>query len=312
MKEESKRTAKMLIAIAGSGDFAQYISEEFPRAGHEVVFLTRSRKPRLEKKNIRQFITDFSINSLDTALKDCEVLISTIVDLSSTYVEVHMRLLSACERSARCKRFIPSEFAGNVRDYPDQPAYSRGKNDQIRNALREQNEVEWTVVCIGLFADYIVPGSNRYIRDMREGKLIDFDQKKILVPESLDCSIDRTSARDVAKALATLVKRPNWGPFTYLSGEHTTWRGIVATIRKRYPEFVAQVQSLNQIMKSWTSSTSDEDALYYSMQLYTASGAAVCPEHEVKLQKEKFFKNVEFRSMECIWGKVDSNWDAIV
>lgn len=295
----------MSIAIAGSGDLAKYIVEEFPKAGLSVVVLTRTYKPHLTREGIQQFITDYSDASLDEALVGCKALISTIVDTSQAYVDIHLKLLTACQRSVLCKRFIPSEFAGNVRDYPDQPAYFRNINEHVRQALGQQREVEWTIVCLGFFADYVVPAPNRYIRNMREGALIDFSNGEFLIPGSLQDSVDITLARDVVKALAALLNGPEWEPYTFLSGQRVTWQEIVDVIRERHTKFTVRVQTLNEIIDTFRHGGSDKEIVFAQLQLYPASGAAKCPEQEVREQRQKYFTDVHFHTLKEIWDQVD-------
>ncbi|KAJ9415843.1 hypothetical protein QL093DRAFT_2567483 [Fusarium oxysporum] len=268
----------MSIAIAGSGDLARYMVEEFPRAGLDLVILTRTYKPHLAKEGVQQFMTDYSSTSLDEALRGCKALISTIVDMSQTYVDIHLQLLAACRRSASCKRFIPSEFAGNTRDYPDQPAYFRNINERVRQALKQQDQVEWTIVCIGFFADYFVPASNRYIRNMREGSLIDFDNEKFSVPGSLQDSIDITLARDVVKGLVAL-----------------------------RPKFTVQVSTLNEVIDTLMPGNSVDDITFAQLQLYSASGAARCPEREVEKQEQEYFRDIHFHTLQEIWNQFNDN-----
>ena len=136
---------------------ARYICEEFTSAGHELVILTRSHKPQLERPGVTQFITDYTLQSLATPLRDGEVLISTIGDVTPSYIDIHRTLIQACQQSLTCKRFIPSEFAGDIETYPDQPAFYSRTREPIRKLLREQTDLEWTLVSVGWLADYVVP-----------------------------------------------------------------------------------------------------------------------------------------------------------
>ncbi|KAH8654291.1 hypothetical protein BGZ61DRAFT_313600, partial [Ilyonectria robusta] len=101
------------VVVAGSGDLARYVCEEFTKVGHELV-LTRKQKPQFERLGVSQFITDYTLESLSKPLANGEVLISTISDCTSSYIDVHHTLIQACQQSPECKRFIPSEFAGDI------------------------------------------------------------------------------------------------------------------------------------------------------------------------------------------------------
>eukprot|EP00644_Phytophthora_capsici_P007867 jgi/Phyca11/20397/fgenesh1_pg.PHYCAscaffold_63_\ len=67
----------MRVAVAGTGAFAKYFTDEFPAAGHEVVVLTRSHKGFLDGKTgvVEQRVTDYkTVSELVEVLKDCDAL----------------------------------------------------------------------------------------------------------------------------------------------------------------------------------------------------------------------------------------------
>lgn len=151
----------MRIAVAGSGAMARYISDEFPKYGHEVVILTRSWKEVFaSRSHIKQVVTDYSVASLTAAIGNCEVLISVILSYSADFIDVHRNLIQACLASPQCKRFIPSEYGGDLESYPDIPLFYYHTREPIRKALREQTELQWTLVSVGWLADYVVPSKN--------------------------------------------------------------------------------------------------------------------------------------------------------
>jgi len=131
----------MKIAIAGAGDLARYLVEELLADKHEVVVLSRSLKPWFQREDITFRLTDYSMPSLTKAIDNCEGLVSAILDYSMTSATVHLTLLEACKKSAKCKRFIPSEYAGNTDEFPDQPAFYYANHEPVRQALRSQKEV---------------------------------------------------------------------------------------------------------------------------------------------------------------------------
>ncbi|KAL3672837.1 hypothetical protein V7S43_002125 [Phytophthora oleae] len=152
----------MRVAVAGTGSFAKYFIDEFSAVGHEVVVLTRSHKDFLDGKKgvVEQRITDYtSVAELVEALKDCDALVSTIFDERYPSSELHLKLLEACKQSPKCKRFIPAEYRGKFS--PDEDAVFYGYNKPLKEALKEQNDVEYTFVSLGWVADYIVPSTNR-------------------------------------------------------------------------------------------------------------------------------------------------------
>ena len=147
----------MRVVIAGYGDLTHYICEKFVKAGNVLIILTRSCKPQLDNQGVAQAITDYTLSSLRAPLADCEVLISTISDISSAYTDVHRTLILACEESPKCKRFIPPEFAANIEAYPNQPGFFHSPHEPIQEMLRKQTDIEWTLLCIVWLTDYFVP-----------------------------------------------------------------------------------------------------------------------------------------------------------
>lgn len=145
----------MRVAVAGYGDLTHYICKEFLQAGHVLVILTRKHKPQLDKQGVVQAITDYTLSSLRAPLLNCEAPISTISDITPVYTHVHRTLILACQESPKCKRFIPAEFAANIEAYPDEPGFYYSPREPVREMLRNQMDVEWTLVCIGWLTDYL-------------------------------------------------------------------------------------------------------------------------------------------------------------
>ncbi|KAH7139887.1 hypothetical protein B0J13DRAFT_609063 [Dactylonectria estremocensis] len=269
----------MRVAIAGSGALARYLCEELTRGGHELVVLTRSYKPQLEHPMVTQFITDYTLQSLSTPLANCQVLISTILDYSSVYVDIHRTLIEACQQSPQCKRFIPSEFGGNLEDYPDQPGFYFRTRDPIRQILREQQDLEWTLVSVGWLIDYVIPAKNRYLYDIGEAFPINLAENKILIPGSGKEAVNITWARDVAKALSALVSAPTWEPYTYITGEQTCWNDVANIIRQRYgPGMQTEHRTLYQLLETLKESKDETALLIAEYQIFSVARAGALPQ----------------------------------
>jgi nucleoside-diphosphate-sugar epimerase len=290
----------MRVAVAGYGDLTRYICEEFPKAGHELVILTRSHKSQLENYGFVQVITDYTLSSLKNSLAGCEVLISMISDMSSVYTDVHHNLLRACQESPNCKRFIPAEFAANIEAYPDQPGFYYSTHEPVRESLRNQNVVEWTLVCIGWLADYFVPAENRYIKDIGEFHPVNREENRIVIPGTGNEPVDFTWARDVARGLAALVKAPlgSWEPYTFMSGERSCWNEATELIQQRCcPDISSRHLSLFSIVEM-VKTAKDENTLvladYYLLNICQA--CALFP-NKVQAHRKKYFPDVRFRTL---------------
>ncbi|CAG7932849.1 unnamed protein product [Penicillium olsonii] len=286
----------MRVAIAGSGDMARYLTEEITRKGHEVVILTRSLKPQFNNlPNVSQIVVDYSVKSIVQAINSCEVMISTILDYSMAFVEVHLALVEACKQSDVCKRFIPSEFGGNLETHPDQPGFYFRTREPVRKALREQEEVDWTLVSVGWLVDYVVPANNRYLKDIGPAFPIDLANRKIIIPGTGKEPIHVTSARDLAKALVLLLESRNWETYTYISGEKTCWADVADIVTKKYSGFSVSHKSQAELEK--IAGEDGDDRVVAEYQLFSIIGAACFDETKLQEQREKYFKGLHFRSV---------------
>ncbi|KAB8069781.1 hypothetical protein BDV29DRAFT_198409 [Aspergillus leporis] len=304
----------MRIGVAGAGAIARYICDEFPKHGHEVVILTRSEKEYFQNRaNITQIVTDYSVPSLSAAIEDCEMLISVILSYTAEFIDVHLNLIKACQLSPKCKRFIPSEYGGNVEDYPDLPSFYWQTREPIRKVLREQTDLEWTLISNGWLADYIVPQRNRYLTDIGEAFPIDLGNKRIIIPGTGRDPVEVTAARDLAAALALLAKVPSWEPYVYVSGTKTCWNELASLVQRRYPDMRdVQHVGLGKILDTIQTSTDEMEVLVSHYMLFTPLGAGSFDPVKVEAHRRKFFPGLVFRSPEQLIDEVEKNGDKVV
>jgi uncharacterized protein YbjT (DUF2867 family) len=126
----------MRVAVAGPGGVGRLFVEELARAGIEFVVLTRSHKAYFDGQPgvLEQRITDYSSpTELAKQIEDCDALVSTIQDQSELYGTLHFALLEAINLSPKCKRFIPSEYAGNTEDIPQS---KHASYEQLKDELK--------------------------------------------------------------------------------------------------------------------------------------------------------------------------------
>ncbi|EXJ84087.1 hypothetical protein A1O3_04754 [Capronia epimyces CBS 606.96] len=302
------------VAIAGSGDVARYFTEELVRAGHEVVILMRSHKPQSTGPGTSQFVTDYSLESVSKAIVDCDVLISTILDYSMDLVDVHLTLIEACKKSPKCKRFIPSEYGADLERHPDQPAFYYANHEPVRKALRDQTEIEWTLVCVGWLMDYIVPSRNRYLKDIGGAFPIDLGSGTAEIPGPGDLPFNLTAARDVAKAIAALVSAPaqSWETLTFVSGDQTTWKDLVSVMQTRIPGLQVTHKSLDQLKEAARSAGDDWARLVAEYQIFSAGDAGSLNPEKVRRHREKYFGHIHFRTVPEVLQAAEENPQAIV
>ncbi|KAE8381158.1 hypothetical protein BDV26DRAFT_289655 [Aspergillus bertholletiae] len=304
----------MRIAVAGAGALARYISDEFPKHGHSVVILTRSEKEYFRNRpHITQVITDYSVPSIVTALGDCEMLISVILSYTTEFIDVHLNLIKACQLSPKCKRFIPSEFGGDVENYPDLPTFYWDTREPVRKVLREQTDIEWSLISTGWLVDYIVPNLNRYLTDIGEAFPIDITGGRIVIPGTGKDAVDVTAARDLATALALLADAPVWEPYVYVSGAKICWNDLADLVQKRYPA-ICQVTrvGLGQILGKIQNSTNEEEVLLAYYQVFVPLGAGSLDPKKVEAHRRKFFAGLKFRSPEQLIDEVDEDPNKVV
>ncbi|KAJ2975481.1 hypothetical protein NUW58_g8344 [Xylaria curta] len=281
----------MRVAIAGYSDLAHYICEEFVKAGHELVILTRKHKPQLESQGVTQAVTDYTLSSLRAPLADCEVLISTISDFSSIYIDIHKTLIQACHESPKCKRFIPSEFALNIEAYPDQPGFYYAPHEPIREMLRNQTDIEWTLVCVGWLADYFLPTKNRYIKDIGEFHPVNW-----------------------GGALALLVEAPqgSWEPYTFMSGERSCWNDATNLAKQKHRlDTPIEHISLHKVAEMIKTAKDEDTMILADYYLLSISQACANPPDKVQAQREKYFPGVRFRTLQEGLSHLDEHPDSI-
>lgn len=301
----------MRVAVAGPGDLAKYLVEELVAASHDVVLLTRSAKPWFEAIGAPSRITDYSVTSIATAIDDCDALISTVLDATMENVTIHLAMLEACKKSPKCKRFIPAEWVGNVEEFPDQPAFYPENHVPIRKALAEQKEVMYTLFCPGWLADYFVPSTSRYLKEIGPYHPIDWAAGTMAIPGTGDEKITFTLARDMAKAVAALISQEGWDAVTYVSGETSSWNGA-AKLLERHGKVLKISYRPKALLEKAIASGSEDESLVAQFEMWSVSGGAYVPQEKVERQRKNYFSEVKFRSIEDLVTAADGDKSLIV
>lgn len=306
----------MRVAVAGSGAFARHFVDQLPLAGHDVVLLTRSHKPAFDAKPglLEQRVTDFaSAEQLASLLLDCEALVVAVSDYTEGLVRVHETLVRACQQTPKCKRFIPAEFYANSERHPEAPGSLYQHNVAMRELLRKQSELEWTVVALGWIADYLVPAANRYHVDLGPVFPLDLNTKTLTIPGTGDEKFAITSARGVATAVAELLKsETKWRPYTFVQGEETTWNTLKETLTSAY-ELAVVYESVEEIQATLDRAKEDEDQWAVAQfQLYGPLGKLELDQDRVKQDRAEFFPSVHFRSTQEILEAVKNDPSTVV
>jgi uncharacterized protein YbjT (DUF2867 family) len=296
----------MTIAIAGSGDLTRYLVEEFLAANIPIALLVRTTKPHFTNvPGLTQLIVDYtSIESLTSALNEVEAttLISTILTYdTSTFVTTQKNLIAAAQASKNATRFIPSEYGVDIAKYPDQPGFYWETREPIREVLRNQSKLEWTLVCCGWIMDYILPPANRYMKDIGDAFPINLAEKRMVIPGTGGEKVDWISARDLARGIVSLVKVPmgEWGRYVYLSGERMSCDRLAAVVKEKYPdvEFDRQYLSLRVLVNAVRDAKDDFERIEAEYKIVIPSGSGGFEEGVVEQDRERYFKDVKFRTV---------------
>lgn len=155
------------IAVAGLGDVAKYMIEELNALKKPIQIVLLSRESRSwfnDQPNTVFRQTDYSISSLTKHLVDVDVLICLIHSNDRFYNDVHEAMLTVCQNSPRCKRFIPSGCGGEIEKYPQHPEFYVPTHGAIRKLLSEQNQIEYTLFNQGWFMDYFISADRSYMK----------------------------------------------------------------------------------------------------------------------------------------------------
>jgi len=293
------------IALAGVGDCGRYICEELSRDDrYNVVVLTRQEGKAFDNLKINAHVTDYSEESVLSILDSTEssTLISLVRCPDDQYISLHQGFLNACIRSAKCKRFIPSEWAGNIEDFPDIPgAYARTRAP-FRTILQQSEGIEWTLFCHGWFMEYFIPEEKSYMTHLPGEFPIEHKTWHYNVRGTGDEPQAWTCGRDVAKAVAELLAAPKWDPITYVAAEWSTFNKAVELMEKFHGRpFSRSYRSSSDIKNSLEKYQDGTDPLALELaeiEDWTISGATACPEEKTRQEYRKYFSAIRFQTLE--------------
>ncbi|CAG8320431.1 unnamed protein product [Penicillium salamii] len=298
----------MRIAIAGAGNLAKYLVEELLAASHQVVVLSRSRKPWFERSDISLRQTDYSIPSLVAALNDCDGLISALLDYSQGSVTAHLALLEVCQQSPKCKRFLPSEYGGNIDDYPDTPKFYYANHEPVRQALRAQKGVMWTLFNMGWLSDYFVPTGSRYIRDLGDFHPFKLKTGVMNIPGTGEELVSFTAVRDTARAIAHLIDQDHWEASTFVCGQTTTWNAVAKLLAQHGKDLELRYTSLDTLRDTIAhGKPGDDEVVTAQYAEFSLAGGANLPQEKVERQKRQYFQGLKFRSLEEVIREAELN-----
>ncbi|KAK2595297.1 hypothetical protein QQS21_007012 [Conoideocrella luteorostrata] len=290
----------MRVAIVAVGELARYFIDELINQGHEVTTVSRSHKDYLDKFNVTQCVSDYSASSLQEILHGCDAVVCTIRGGVSNYTTVHRAILEACQESPTCKRFIPSVWAGNVEEFPDEPLEWADEFQSTLSALREQQGVSWSAVCPGWYADYVIPPRRRYLSDIGDMWPQNYMDKVFTLYGKGSQIVNFTSAKDTARATIMLLghDRHEWENYTYLSGDQVSWKELSEIIQQRDAAYTVKHKSMASSIRQYVAAKSENSVDAAAIfELWGHSEAMSFPLEKVMRHREKFFRGMKFRSI---------------
>ncbi|PLB54030.1 hypothetical protein P170DRAFT_431727 [Aspergillus steynii IBT 23096] len=339
-------SSKQSIVIAGASDVAKYLIEELiasnPSNPPQIGVLTRSLSNRpwfTSNPHISLHVTEYSAPSIQSILNQTKAtaLFSLLHSNDpSFYNTAHEAMLTACRNSDLCKRFVPSDYGGDIDRFPSLPRFYDSTHRVFRETISNETEVEWTFVNGGWFMDYIVQGnkvdptivpykpSTRGPAKSAKPAMLntELDTSKVrsymkplpgIWPLDLDTftatklgtgeePIGWTSARDVARALVKLLDAPSgsWEKHTYVAGQIGTWNEAIGIAEEFYGRKFDVTEKMTEsiLLALQNESTLEpvERAVAY-MDEWNVIGASAVPMDRVLEHRERFFSGVKFRGL---------------
>lgn len=298
----------MKVAIVAVGELARYFIDELPLQNHTVVCISRTRKAFLTSADIEQRISDYSAESLTAALADCDAVICTLRSGVPSFVGIHAGILAACQASPTCKRFIPSVWAGNVNEFPDEPLDWAEDLEQVLSSLRKQSEVYWSAICPGWFAEYVIPDpQQRYLADIGDMWPQNHKDAVFTLYGAGSQLVDFTSARDTARAVGMLLAhdRRDWEEYTYLSGDQLSWKMLAEFSQRRDPNVIVRRKSLAASVRQYIAKENEAATLAAVFEIWAHSDALHFPPQKVFAHRKRYFPSLEFRTLKQVAEAAD-------
>ncbi|KAL4878778.1 hypothetical protein BJY04DRAFT_220843 [Aspergillus karnatakaensis] len=309
-------TKQQIIALAGgTGDLGRYLHEELTRDGRfAVVLLTRKEGPPSALPYTTTHTTDYSEASLLSILNrtGATALISLIRCANSDFIPLHTSLLNACLNSTTCKTFIPSEWAGNIEDFPDIPISYGSTRAPFRKILAAASkDLRWTLVNLGWFTDYFLAPEKSYMKYIAEEFPIDIKAWTYVVRGTGDEPQSWTCGRDVARAVVALLStQEEWEPVTYVAGEWGTFNEAARLMEKFYNRpFTRTYRTLydiNKSLKEYEQSPNIDDVGIPEIEQWAITGATACPKEKTLRQRQKYFSTLHFTTLEELLVKAET------
>ncbi|KPI44120.1 uncharacterized protein AB675_6334 [Cyphellophora attinorum] len=304
----------MKIALAGFGSVGRYFAEVIGLTSHSLVILTGKRKDYPGHQHLEQRVTKYTADDLESLLEDCDAVISTIAGPNDFFVRAHLALLEACTRSPKCKRFLPSEFSFNMKDFPDVPSYLSEARIAVRDALRSQQEVKWSIICNGWFMDYLLPSSQRYIEDLGPAFAVDANRRAFDYYGDGQAKISLTSARDTARVVLALIEgsTDEWTEFSFFSAQTLTWDELYRLLKHHDATYQRKNVSITQAVQALVESRNEDDRIVADLRILGFTRAGEIPQAESLKWNTGILTSITGRDVDTFLGEAAEHRDRII
>ncbi|RFU76988.1 nad-p-binding [Trichoderma arundinaceum] len=248
------------VAIAGSGAIASNIIPPI-LAGkkHQLVILSRSPRPDLEKQGAIVRVVDYnSHESLTKALEGVHTVISCIWSYGPEIASSQLALLEAA-KEAKTKRFIPSEWAI--------PAYDRVGFYKAKESVWEavqKSGLEYTRFINGVWMNAWAPGAPRDEAEGRAGYsgpafLLDIKGGKITIPGDGTAKLTVTHMKDIGKYVAAALDFEKWEPDSVIVGQKLSLNEFIDRVEKATGKTLNKTYISKEDINAVIATTSDPE-----------------------------------------------------
>ncbi|KAL4936813.1 hypothetical protein BDV06DRAFT_216375 [Aspergillus oleicola] len=262
-----------VIALAGgTGDLGRYLQEELTTDGrYAVALLTRKARRPSTKPFTKVYETDYTESSLLSILDSTRATaLVSVIRADDIYLPLHICLLNACLKSTTCNRFIPSEWAGNIEDFPTLPRPYGETRGPLREILYKipREKLTWTLFNFGWFMDYFLPEEKSYMKYL-PGEF------------PIDPVTGTYCVRGTGEELQSWTCRP-------FKRVHRSLEQIAASV------------------EDYKSGVQTHTGFVAEIEEWTVSGATACPREKTLKQREKFFSGMHFLVVEELLRKAEA------
>ncbi|KAF9893451.1 hypothetical protein FE257_010763 [Aspergillus nanangensis] len=293
-----------VIVLAGVGNLGKYVCEKLLSGSQwSLVVISRQTRDWFKQREIDVRITDYTESSILSILDavHASALISFYNAADASFLGVHCAMLNACMASQSCQRFIPSEFIGNIEDFPLYPGIYGDTRAPFRQILQASKGIEWTLFQNGWLMDYYLTRDKTYMPPIPDEFPIDPNGWKACIRGTGEEPQSWTSCRDIAAAIVALLAAPEWEPVTYVCGQWGSFNEMIPIVEQFYGKPLPTThRSKKEIQGNLRAreAAGDQDSLILAqVDEWMVAGASECPRAKTLQHRERYFPELHFMTL---------------